>query len=621
VTDVLQRPVDDYTRALLAAVPRLPLAAVDRIEVLSDGASSTYGTDAVAGVINFITKKDYKGFSVSADAQVTQHGGGDKYNGSIAGGFGDLRKQGWNVYGTLNVRKQDPMRGTEREFMQTSYMPDKGFNGLSPTTFPANYSQTVAGKTIIANTNPSLPGCLPPSSIIASAVATNRCNADTQTFTNVLPEQEQASAFLRGSLALGDHLLSAEYFKSQNEVTSLIAPSPEGGLVMGPDSPYYPGKGITPITNTALDPTQPVSIAWRTTVLGSRSGRQENNTQRALVSLEGAVAGWDYQASALWSNAKVENFFLNGYPMTIPLRNGVRGINGAPYLNPFGDQSAAGLAYMQANQVLGKVQDGESTLMSLGATVSRPLFKMGGGDATLAIGAELRQEEMIYNTDIAKVSQAASSGLAGSGAKREGDRDISALALEMNFPIRKGLELGASVRYDNYSDFGNTDEPEAVAALVADGQPAGARLGQHRLLGAVAVPACTCRTRPPSPATATTTPCCARAACRRLPGRAVARLRHPVPAAARRQCRPRPRGVPRLDRSASWCSRRPTCRSSVDVWNYYIKNSVSDDRRAVHLCRPGQVRQPVSCAAARPRRSASSPSAPARPRVAIRWPT
>ena len=95
------------------------------------------------------------------------------------------------------------------------------------------------------------------------------------------------------------------------------------------------------------------------------------------MSLEGAVAGWDYQASALWSNAKVENFFLNGYPMTIPLRNGVRGINGAPYLNPFGDQSAAGLAYMQANQVLGKVQDGESTLMSLGATVSRPLFKMG----------------------------------------------------------------------------------------------------------------------------------------------------------------------------------------------------------------------------------------------------
>lgn len=438
----------------------LPLAAVDRIEVLSDGASSTYGTDAVAGVINFITKKDYAGFAVSADAQITQHGGGDKYNGSIAGGFGDLRKQGWNVYGTLNMRKQDPMRGTEREFMQTSYMPEKGFNGLSPTTFPANYSQTVGGVTRIANTNPSLPGCLPPSSIIASAVATNRCNADTQTFTNVVPEQEQASAFLRGSLALGDHLLSAEYFKSQNKVTSLIAPSPEGGLTMGPDSPYYPGNGITPITNTALDPTQPISIAWRTTVLGSRSGRQENNTQRAVVSLEGALGGWDYQTAVLWSNAKVENFFLNGYPMTIPLRNGVRGINGAPYLNPFGEQSAAGLAYMQANQVLGKVQDGESTLTSLQATVSRPLFKLGGGDATLAIGAEARKEEMVYNTDIAKVSQAASSGLAGSGAKREGDRDISALALEMNFPLMKGLELGASVRYDHYSDFGNTTNPK-----------------------------------------------------------------------------------------------------------------------------------------------------------------
>lgn len=438
----------------------LPLAAVDRIEVLPDGASSTYGTDAVAGVINFITKKDYRGVTVSVDAQVPQENGGEKYSGSVLLGFGDLRKQGFNIYGALNLREQKPMRGTDRDFSRTSYLPELGFNGASPTTFPANYSQTVNGVTTVANTNPSLPGCLPPSSIITAVVATNRCNADTQIFTNAVPEQEQQSGFLRGSLALGDHLLTGEYFKSVNKVTSLIAPSPESGLTMGPDSPYYPGNGITPITGTGLNRTQPISIAWRTTVLGSRSGMQENNTQRATVSLEGAIAGWDYQTSVLWSNAKVENFFLNGYPMTVPLRNGVRGINGAPYLNPFGDQSAAGLAYLQANQVLGKVQDGESTMQSFTATASRPLFKMGGGDATLAIGAEIRKEEMVYNTDIAKVSQAASSGLAGSGATRAGDRDISALALEMNFPLFKGFELGASVRADKYSDFGETVNPK-----------------------------------------------------------------------------------------------------------------------------------------------------------------
>ena len=463
-----KRVVSNPFSSVAVDLNSLPLAAVDRIETLPDGASATYGTDAIAGVINFITKRDYAGFTITADAQLPAGKGGDKYNASLLGGFGDLRKQGWNVYGALNIREQKPMRGTDRAFSATSYVPEQGFNGLSPTTFPANYSQTVAGRTVIANTNPSLPGCQPPSSIIATAVATNRCNADTQIFTNTIPDQEQSSAFIRGSLALGaDHLLSLEYFKSLNKVTTEIAPSPEGGLTMRPDSPYYPGNGITPITNTALDRTQPISIAWRTTVLGSRSGMQENNTQRAVLSLEGALAGWDYQTGLLWSNATVDNTFLNGYPMTTPLRNGLLGANGAPYLNPFGEQSAAGLAYLKANTVLGLVQEGEGTLTSLTASASRPVAKMAGGDVTLAIGAEMRQEEMVYRTNVPLVSQAASSGLAGSGAIREGDRDISALALELNFPILKGLEIGASLRADKYSDFGNTVNPKLSLRWVA----------------------------------------------------------------------------------------------------------------------------------------------------------
>ncbi len=436
----------------------LPLSAIARIEILPDGASSIYGADAVAGVINFITRKDYRGASISATAQMTEAGGGDVRSGNVLGGIGDMGSQGWNLIGGLNVRDQKPMSGIEREFSRTSYQPQNGFNGLSPTTFPANYSQTGT----VPNANPTSPTCLPPSSI--SAPETNgtriRCFADTQVFTNTVPIQDQYSLFLRGAMALGkDHTASLEYFKSFNHVRTRIAPSPEGGLVMNPTSPYYPGNGITP-NNPALDRTRPISIAWRTTVLGSREGEQENNTQRLVAALEGSVAGWDYQASVVASNAKVENFFLNGYPMTQPLRNGVAGLAGAPLLNPFGDQSAAGLAYMQANTVLGKVQDGESKMTSVAASASRALMQLPGGPLSLAIAAEMRKEEMVYNTDIPKVSQAASSGLAGSGAVRQGDRDISALSLELNAPMMKGLEVGFSVRGDKYSDFGNTVNPK-----------------------------------------------------------------------------------------------------------------------------------------------------------------
>jgi iron complex outermembrane recepter protein len=439
----------------------IPLSAIERIETLPDGASATYGTDAIAGVINFITKRSYKGLSVSASSQTTQHGGGDVYTANLLGGLGDLSSQGWNIYGGLNYREGKPMRGTEREYSRTSYQPERGFNGLSPTTFPANYSQSVAGVTTVANANPSLPGCQPPSSIIATAVATNRCNADTQIFTNTIPEQWQYSAYVKGALNLGtDHTATVEYFNANNRLRSTIAPSPEGGLTMLPSSPYYPGRGITPLTNPALNTTQPISVSWRTTVLGSRSGEQENVTQRAVVGLEGALAGFDYSVSALWANAHVENVFLNGYPMTQPLRDGVRGVNGAPFLNPFGDQSAAGLEYMQRNQVLGKVQDGEATMKGVSANLSRSFGSLPGGPISIAVGTEFRQEEMVYLTDIPKVSQAASSGLAGSGAVRQGDRDIYAAALELNLPVLKGLEIGASVRYDHYSDFGNTTNPK-----------------------------------------------------------------------------------------------------------------------------------------------------------------
>jgi iron complex outermembrane receptor protein len=443
----------------------LPLAALERIEVLSDGASSTYGTDAIAGVVNFITRKEYKGVAVAGEAQLPEEGGGELYTANVLAGFGNLSKDGWNVYGGFNYRKQESMYGTERDFMRTSYIPERGFNGLSPTTFPANYSQVVNGVTKVSNTNPSLPECGPPLSIFAPqpgvGLGTNRCGADTQLYTTVVPNQEQWSGILRGSLALGpNHTATAEYFYARNNIDRTIAPSPEGGLTMTPSSPFYPGNGITPITNTALDPTQPISISWRTTTLGGRHQEGENDTQRFVASLEGIVAGWDYSANALWSKSEISTTFISGYATTTALRNGMRGINGAPYLNPFGPQTPEAQAFLLANSVDGVLQTGDGTLSSLTGVASRQFGSLPGGPMSIGLGAEYRKEEMTFATDVAKASQTATSGLAGSAPLREGDRDIWAVALEMAFPVLKNLELGASVRFDDYSDFGSTTNPK-----------------------------------------------------------------------------------------------------------------------------------------------------------------
>ncbi|MCE2660257.1 MAG: TonB-dependent receptor, partial [Rubrivivax sp.] len=455
----------------------LPLAAVARIETLADGASAIYGTDAIAGVINFITKREYKGVSVGVGTQNTEDGGGDVKTATVLAGFGDLSKQGWNVFAGLNLRMQNPMGGTQRAFSATSYIPSLGFNGLSPTAFPANYSQTGT----VANANPTSPACDPPGAI--SAPETNgtriRCFADTQIFTNTVPEQDQNSLLIKGTLQLSkDHTATLEYFRSFNKVGQRIAPSPEGGLTMPQTSPYFPGNGAY-AAPAALDRTRPISIAWRTVPMGSREGEQENVTQRLVASVDGNVAGWDYSLSTLASRASVQNYFLNGYPATLPLRAGVSGCasgfnatTGACttplldasgnriWLNPFGQQTPAGNAYLNSIEILGQIQDGQSNTQAVTATVSRPVMRLGGGDAMLAVSLDFRKEDMVYRTDITKASQAASSGLAGAGALREGDRDIKAASLELSLPFVKGFEVGLSLRHDEYSDFGGSTNPK-----------------------------------------------------------------------------------------------------------------------------------------------------------------
>ena len=108
----------------------IPFAAIERVEVLRDGASAIYGTDAIGGVINFITKRDYQGAQVTGFVDVTEEGGGNVYRSSLLFGHGDLDKDGWNAFGTLSVKRNTILRGDDRDFSNT-FQPDRG---LSPDT-------------------------------------------------------------------------------------------------------------------------------------------------------------------------------------------------------------------------------------------------------------------------------------------------------------------------------------------------------------------------------------------------------------------------------------------------------------------------------------------------------
>ncbi len=439
----------------------LPLFAVDRIEVLTDGASATYGSDAIAGVINFITRKEYQGVFVSGDATIPEaSGGGEVYNATIGGGFGSLASQGFNIYGGLSYRKQEGLKATDREFAASSIIPDKGVYKASPTTFPANYTQgnTAAG-------NPTLTNCKPPTSLFLPDVFGDQaCGFDYVPFINIIPEQEQLSAVLRGTLALGSSAtLFAEAIWAKNTVDTIISPTPLTGLSMPNTNPFYPGRGITPINpdDGALNPANPVSIGWRTTLAGGRASEFENTTDRYTLGVDGTAYNWDYKAAVFRSHADVTNTFTGGYLNNTGIRNGMAGLNGAPYLNPFGEQSAAGQAYVMSQLILGQIQESTGTLTGVTAQASGEIFKLPAGSVALAVGAEYYKDEVEYTNNFTLIRQAASSGLAGA-EDVYGDRNVWALSAEINIPVIKNLDLTLAVRYDDYSDVGTSTTPKVA---------------------------------------------------------------------------------------------------------------------------------------------------------------
>ncbi|UUZ55784.1 TonB-dependent receptor plug domain-containing protein [Massilia sp. H-1] len=174
----------------------IPVAALDRVEVLRDGASAIYGTDAIGGVVNFITKRSYTGMGVTAEAFVpTQSGGGDEARINFTGGWGDLNNEGWNLLAVADYHRQAALRSEDRPFSNTGVRPGRGVSQTSGTPFPANFfsDNGIAG-------NPSYAtGCLPPASIPTGDPANPTCRFDFTRFIDNIPLTTQQSFLGRDS--------------------------------------------------------------------------------------------------------------------------------------------------------------------------------------------------------------------------------------------------------------------------------------------------------------------------------------------------------------------------------------------------------------------------------------
>jgi iron complex outermembrane receptor protein len=428
----------------------IPTAAIERVEVLKDGASAIYGTDAIGGVINFITRRDFRGAQIYGYASRTQDGGADKSIATLSGGVGDLNNDRFNAFAVLDYQDTGTLRSTQRDWVKGSYQPDINLDVGSSNTYPANFrvlrpgSNSATGPRI----NPSAPGCNPPATryFPESFVGSRACYYDYMQDTEIFPASKRLSLIGRAAAALShSHTLFAEYTHSRTETLYRISALTVTNLNYPAAGRYYPsGIGVS----------GPLRLNWRLSEAGGRTNEVESTADRILLGAKGLFSGWEYDTALNRSVSRVTDAYVDGYVATTPFNAAVATGN----INPFGPSDAAGLTLLRSTKIRDDARDSEGTTTSFDLKASRGLFAMAGGEAALALGAEVRRERMDFRaSDLLRRGE-----IRGDGAAENfsGRRSVAAAFAELSLPFTTQVEAQLALRADRYDDVGNTTNPK-----------------------------------------------------------------------------------------------------------------------------------------------------------------
>lgn len=352
-------------------VNQIPFAAIERVEVLKDGASAIYGTDAVGGVINFITKKDFKGLGLQGFTDITEQGDGNIYRVSGTAGWGDLKEDGFNVMGAVSYSWNNILRGAKRDFVNGN-QPNRGLSidtrgtplatafQLNPSAlfFPGGTllggtsgatqitNLFFPGTTTVANGGinvldvPGGAGCTAMDGGQAydqllwnAPGAAYACAWDTGRAAVIQQPIQTLTYYGRGVVRVaGSHELSVEVTGSKansaksfsnaqvsGNTTNLQVAYPLNGVTTANYNDIYnklvgafagsPGQAAL-IANYG----KPIAYRWRCIACDVREYETDTKTFRVALGAEGPLfAGWDYRAGASYARSESSSVLGSGY--------------------------------------------------------------------------------------------------------------------------------------------------------------------------------------------------------------------------------------------------------------------------------------------------------------------
>lgn len=469
------------------SVSAMPRMALSRTDILRDGASSAYGSDAIAGVQAFYTHNKFNGVKLKAETLTPEReGGGDYWSVGAIGGFGKLDSDGWNVYVAAEMQRRkilpresrpELISGEALNALGIATAPGQGVNAV-PANFTDPTHPTASQRTLRYNPGYAT-GCLAPYSEPSTSGGRQTCFLDANdTYTAWGNGNHIDTLFGKGTVMLGKHQLSAEINLAKFKVLQRNAPIPVT-VRLNSTHPYYPGNGVVPAVAGLNLGGRPIDATWSVADLGPRERGDYHTNERAVVSLEGTIGSWDYRAGLNYGRSERDTRAESGWARVTGLAT-VQGTATTlfldPRLNPFGLQNAAGLALLQSATIDGqslRIHQGKNE--SVDFTASGELFNLPGGATTLALGAELRKDgwrAIGLASNDPKASLNNQIDLFGGDAQAQGavtsssnqiSRTITSAFAEMELPVTKTLSFNLAARADKYDDLGETTLNPKVA--------------------------------------------------------------------------------------------------------------------------------------------------------------
>jgi len=498
----------NFGRGSLISVNALPQGAIDRVEVLKDGASAMYGSDAMAGVVNYVLKREYEGTEVAATYTANDRGVGPTKSANMTFGFGSLETKGFNVFGGLEVSQRGNVllsQLTDRgrfsdyqSYLTTSAGSLERFSPSSvaalysnyyavPTAYPATRTlpdgQVITGssasgplflgalagcpadRTVGQGVPARLPGFLASTPSLPNAM----CRYNTDNDLEYIAAQDRLNASLRGTLALNndwtayaDVMLSktktVENFSPYVLTTTVWTAGTAARAVTWPlvNGTFLAQSAIVLPATHPDNPTrgtanaQPVQLLYRFEDIPQQAVADLQST-RFTAGVTGTAGVWDIDAAVVYS--KLDNSTVRTNRM---LSSGL-----AAAIAPSG--GAYRFGKINTPEAISSITDdatinGKSSILSTDVRASRDLFRMPGGNAAVALGAELRREELSSVPD-ANYVKGDYIGLVANGTS--GSRDSRAAFAEFRLPVMTTLEGQVAARTESYSDFGNASTGKA----------------------------------------------------------------------------------------------------------------------------------------------------------------